>query len=125
MDAASALPGEHVQNVSLYWMGLERDSVNRRYWISDNGFRWRRYHRSRAGLRGRKDNSWHLRDGTHEHYLPDIGRVNDARRSNTTPKFIAIDHLCAPIPEQPLLQEKNAPTVMWITCQVIAQASEP
>jgi hypothetical protein len=29
MDAASALPGEHVQNVSLYWVGLEPDFVDR------------------------------------------------------------------------------------------------
>jgi len=78
MDAASALPGEHVQDVSLYWVGLEPDSVDRGYRIPDNGFRWRGHRRCRGCLRGCKDNSWHLRDGTCEHYFPDIGRIDDA-----------------------------------------------
>jgi hypothetical protein len=91
-DTASAEPSEHAQNVSLDGVGLERDSINRRYRISDNGVRLGSYHRSRGWRRRFKDNSRQLRDGPCKHDLPDIGSIDDARRSNATPQFIAVDH---------------------------------
>jgi hypothetical protein len=95
-DAAAAEPSEHTQKISLERICLERHSINRRHWISDNGLRLRVYHDSR-GWRGRlKNNPRQLRDRTCKYDLPNIGSIDDARRSNATPQFIAVDHRHSP-----------------------------